>query len=127
MPIRRPAQAADETIPPPAFVLAGGSVALLVATVAATELRMPTNTALVMLALIAAAASIRTSAPVAVSLAVIAWLLLVGFVVNRLGELRIHSREDWFRLGLLVASSSVVAFVTRRRRAVAAPARPGLF
>jgi len=110
-----PSRWPDEPVPP-GFVLAAGTTGLFVATVAAMAAHRPTHQALLMLTLVAAAASIRTTIPVAVCLGVFAWLFLTGFVVNDLGELRVHGGEDWLRLVVLLGSTWLVAHATRPPR-----------
>ncbi len=100
-------------------MLAGGTAGLFVATVAAMAVHMPTHQALLMLTLVAAAASIRTTVPMAVSLGVFAWLFLTGFVVNDLGELRVHEGADWLRLAVPLGSTWLVVHATGRPRGAA--------
>jgi hypothetical protein len=85
---------------------------------------MPTPQALLMLTLVAAAASIRTTVPVAVCLGVFAWLFLTGFVVNDLGELRVHRGVDWLRLAVLLGSTWLVAHATGPVRGAARASSP---
>lgn len=47
------------------------------------------------------------------SLGVFAWLFLTGFVVNDLGELRVHGGEDWLRLAVLLGSTWLIGHATR--------------
>jgi hypothetical protein len=76
-------------------------------------LSVPSAVTLGVVLLLVGACSIGVSTPTALSGAVVAWLLVTGFVVNREGVLRYDGPLDLARLGVLLLVALLATSVRR--------------
>lgn len=114
--MRRPTRAQSGIVTPPGFVLARGSVLLIVAVILASAAGLTSPESVLLLTVAAATCSVGGSVRIGAALGVIAWFLVTGFVVNSHAELRLSGIEDLVRLLVLVAAPVVVASVPHARR-----------
>lgn len=84
----------------------------LAVTVAATA-GVPAPAAVLLVALLVGVCSVGAGAPAALGSALLGWLFVTGFVVNRDGVLRLTGSADVVRLVVLLAVALAVAGATR--------------
>ncbi len=97
----------------PAYTLGAVFTASMVLAAVLGNERVPAVVATVVFAAVAGAVAVRSRPVAAVVGAVIAWSMLTGFAVNRLGALSFHS-GDLGRLALLAAVALAGSVLARR-------------
>ncbi len=80
---------------------------------------LSTSWAVALVALLVGIFSRGSGWPASLGVALIGWLFVTGFVINRLGELDLSGPGDAWRLLLLVEVAVLATAVSRRRRGVA--------
>ena len=81
-------------------------------------LGLPPGLALLVVAVVTAGCSVRTGLATALPVALLGWLFVVGFVVNRYGDVRASGAEGWWPLlGLLLVAATASVLRPPHRRA----------
>lgn len=119
----RPAPTPDLLRAPAGFSLAAGFTGSFLAVTVANVLSLPASAGLLLVAIVVALSSLDATWAATLGVAVLGWLFVTGFLTNQLGELRIASSDDGWRLLLLVAVAMTSA--AARRSSVGTRGRVG--
>jgi len=97
----------------PAYTLGAAFTASMALAAVLGNERVPATVATVVFGAVAGAVALRSQPLAALAGAVIAWSMLTGFAVNRLGALSFHA-DDLGRLAVLVAVALAGSSLARR-------------
>ena len=75
--------------------------------------QLPASVQIAALTALAAACAVGQCGPTAAAVAAVSWLVVLGFVVNRWGELALRGPGDLMVLGVILATSLGISAATR--------------